>query len=46
LGRVQTPPRRPGLTFVLPIVDYIKRIRTNQNSLAISPTQVNIKMNE
>jgi len=40
LGRVQTPPRRAGLTLVLPIVDYAKRIRTKQNSLAISPTQV------
>ncbi|CAF0963863.1 unnamed protein product [Rotaria sp. Silwood1] len=40
LGRVQTPARRSGLTLVLPFVDYIKRIRTTQNSLAISPTQI------
>lgn len=40
LGRVQTPPRRSGLTFVFPIIDYAKRIRTKQNSLVISPTQI------
>ncbi|CAF0942915.1 unnamed protein product [Rotaria sordida] len=40
LGRVQTPARRSGLTLVLPFVDYAKRIRTTQNSLAISPTQI------
>lgn len=40
LGRVQSTTRRPGLAFVLPLVDYTKRIRTKQNSLAISPTQI------
>ncbi|CAF2029524.1 unnamed protein product [Rotaria magnacalcarata] len=40
LGRVQIPARRPGLTLTLPFVDYVRRIRTTQNSLAISPTQI------
>ena len=40
LGRVQSPVRRAGFTLVLPTVDYCKRIRTKQNSLAISATQV------
>lgn len=44
LGRVQGSPRRPGLTLVLPFVDYTKRIRTAHNSLPISPTQVTILM--
>ena len=41
LGRVQSPARRAGFTWVLSIVDHCKRIRTKQNSLAISATQVN-----
>ncbi|CAF0796741.1 unnamed protein product [Adineta ricciae] len=40
LGRVQGSPRRPGLTLVLPFVDYTKCIRTTHNSLPISPTQI------
>ncbi|CAF1184509.1 unnamed protein product [Adineta steineri] len=40
LGRVQKKPRRPGFTLVLPFVDYSKRIRTKQNNLVISPTQI------
>ncbi|UJR20550.1 hypothetical protein I4U23_023677 [Adineta vaga] len=40
LGRVQSSPRRPGLTLVLPFVDYTKCIRTTQNSLPISSIQI------
>lgn len=41
LGRVQTPARRQGFTFVLPFLDFTKRIRTKQNNLPINSTQVN-----
>ena len=26
LGRVQTPPRRPGLTFIIPAVDHLEKV--------------------
>lgn len=40
LGRVQTPARRQGFTFVLPFLDFTKRIRTKQNNLPINSTQI------
>lgn len=40
LGRAQENPRRPGWTFVFPLVDYARRIKAKQNNLVVPSTQV------